>query len=208
MEAFGVLTAIGAPLPRDNVDTEVIIPIRRLMAFPRGQLGPYCFEPWRGAPGAAADRTFVLDGPRYRGARILVTGANFGCGSSREAAVWALWDMGFRCILAESFGDIFQMNCFHNGLLPITLDRERIEALLAELSSAEEPTMTVDLPRQLIVTPAGRTLGFTIEAERRTALLDGLDDIGLTLRYLTEIRQFEERDAALRPWIYAVVPRT
>jgi len=208
MEAFGVLRAIGAPLARDNVDTEVIIPIRRLIAFPRGQLGPYCFEPWRSASGAAADRSFVLDRPRYRDARILVTGANFGCGSSREAAVWALWDMGFRCILAESFGDIFQMNCLHNGLLAVALARTRIEELLAELSSAEDPRMTVDLPRQLIVTPAVRSFGFTIAGEQRTALLDGLDDVGLTLRYLAEIRQFEERDQVARPWVYRTVPRS
>ncbi len=200
MEAFRELTARVALLKRDNVDTEVIIPISRLIANRRGQLGPWCFEPWRYRPDGTPDERFPLNEPRHAGARILVTGANFGCGSSREAAVWALWDMGFRCVIAESFGDIFRMNSFQNGLLPITLPRPRLDALIAELGDMPEPTMTVDLVHQTLRLN-DHHLDFSVDAERRTALLDGLDEVGLTLRLLPEIETFEQRERARHPWV-------
>jgi 3-isopropylmalate/(R)-2-methylmalate dehydratase small subunit len=200
MTPFLTLRARCAPLPRSNVDTEVIIPISRLLAASRGALGRYCFEPWR-YDGAGAPRSdFPPNSPRYAGAHILISGANFGCGSSREAAVWALWDMGFRCIIAESFGDIFMANCFQNGLLPIALDREPIARLLEEAAGAGEPLMSVDLLRTEIHTPGGQTLGFQIAADRRQALLEGLDEIGFTLKSLDAIRAFQQRDLARRPW--------
>lgn len=205
MEKFVTLRARCAPLARSNVDTEVIIPISRLLTFSRGALGRYCFEPWRYDSTGAPRSDFTPNAPRYEGARILISGANFGCGSSREAAVWALWDMGFRCIIAESFGDIFMANCFQNGLLPIALDREPLTRLLEEAAVADEPLMTVDLLGGQIRTPGGHTLAFSIAADRRQALLGGLDEIGITLQSRDEILAFQQRDRTLRPWAWPLL---
>lgn len=202
MDAFTTLTATAAPLPRANVDTEVIIPINRLIDFRRGQLGPYCFEPWRYDADGRPDAAFVLNDSRYRDARILVAGANFGCGSSREHAVWALWDYGIRVVVAESFGDIFRANCFQNGLLPIALPAADIARVFAALAVATEPTITVDLVANRIGLPGGETLTFSIDPQRREALLEGLDEVGLTLRLADAIRAFEARDRDERPWAY------
>jgi 3-isopropylmalate/(R)-2-methylmalate dehydratase small subunit len=202
MEKFINLEARAAALPRANVDTEVIIPINRLIAFRRGALGPYCFEPWRYDSTGAPQASFPLNDERFEGAQILVTGANFGCGSSREAAVWALWDMGFRCIIAESFGDIFSMNCFQNGLLTITLDKPSVDRILDEIRAEPVPMMRVDLERTLVTTPAGRLVHFPIDAERRVGLLEGLDEVALTLKYDFEIDTFEQRDRLERPWAH------
>jgi 3-isopropylmalate/(R)-2-methylmalate dehydratase small subunit len=206
MEPFTTLTAKAAPLPRANVDTEVIIPIARLIGKKRGELGGSCFLPWRYHVDGSVDESFSLNQSAYQGAQILVTGENFGCGSSREAAVWALWDMGFRVILAESFGDIFRANCFQNGLLPITLSRRHLEWIFAELAAANTPQMTVDLRISRITLPAGRRLDFQIDAERRIALLEGLDEIELTLRSRAEIEAYEAREAKTRPWNCGIAP--
>jgi len=200
MQPFELLAARAAPLARSNVDTEVIIPISRLLSTPRGRLGHYGFEPWRYDDQGVPRPDFPLNAPRYQGAQILVSGANFGCGSSREAAVWALWDMGFRCIIAESFGDIFRSNCFQNGLLAITLEPPIIAQLLQETATAAEPLMSIDLLHCEIRTPESRALRFSVPAERRLALLEGLDEIGLTRKSLDAIEEFERRDRIARPW--------
>lgn len=202
MQPFSKLTAVAAPLAKANVDTEVIIPIRRLIDFPRGQLGPFAFEPWRYEAPDRPNPDFVLNHTRYAGAKILVAGENFGCGSSREHAVWALWDFGFRCVIAPSFGDIFRANAFQNGLLTIVLDKAQSDALMTEIQTAEAPVLQVDLNDCTILTPSLNALSFQIDAERRTALLEGLDEIGLTQRYAKEIASFAEHDAATRPWAY------
>lgn len=202
MEPFVPLVAVAAPLPRANVDTEVIIPIARVIASRRGQLGPYCLEPWRVDAHGIPDPTFFINDPRYQDARILVTRENFGCGSSREMAVWALWDLGIRVVIAESFGDIFRSNCFQNGLLPITLAKGDIVRLLDEIATAPEPLMCVNLAAGRITTPLHETIGFTIEADRRAALLEGLDEVGMTLKHVLDINAFERRDRVARPWAY------
>jgi 3-isopropylmalate dehydrogenase len=187
---------------RINIDTEVVIPINRLIAHKRGELGHYCFEAWRYDLDGSENPEFVLNNPRYRAAKILVTGDNFGCGSSREHAVWSLFDFGFRCIIAPSFGDIFYWNCFQNGMLPIRLPAEEVRELAAEIEVSEPALMTVDLEAQSITTPTGRKIRFTADPERRDALLEGLDDIGMTLKRDVQIRTHQSQDRERRPWIY------
>jgi 3-isopropylmalate/(R)-2-methylmalate dehydratase small subunit len=201
MEPVAVIRAVAAALPQANVDTEVIIPITRLIAHPREQLGPFCFEPLRYRADGAPDPAFPLNDPRFAGARILVAGENFGCGSSREHAVWALKGMGFDCVIAPGFGDIFRANCFQIGMLPIVLDVETVERLFAQIAEASHPVCEVDLVNGRIISPAGDPIAFTIDAERRTALLEGLDEIGLTLKHAVEIEAFEARDRSERPWV-------
>jgi 3-isopropylmalate dehydrogenase len=202
MEKLLRVTGIAAPLLRENVDTEVVIPIHRLLAHKRGALGAFCFEPWRYRPDGGEEPDFPLNQPRYREARILVAGENFGCGSSREAAVWSLQDFGITCILAPSFGDIFFNNCFQNGVLPVRLPKAEIERIAAEIEAAPSPTMSVDLAAKTITTPAKRQVAFEIDEERRHGLMEGLDEIGLTLKLDPEIRAFQRRDRAARPWIW------
>jgi 3-isopropylmalate dehydrogenase len=202
MDKFIRVTGAAAPLMRINVDTEVVIPMNRLVAHKRGELGRYCFEAWRYSPDGSENPEFVLNKPRYREAKILVTGENFGCGSSREHAVWSLADFGFRSIIAPSFGDIFYWNCFQNGVLPIRLPQEKVQALADEIEASENALMTVDLVSQLITTPAGRQMVFTSDPERRSALLEGLDEIGMTLKLDSQIRAHQVRDRETRPWIY------
>ena len=200
MAPFTPLTGIAVPLDRANVDTEVVIPIARLIEFGRGQLGAYCFEPWRYDADGRPTADFVINQPRYAGASILVAGENFGCGSSREMAVWALWDLGIRVVVAPSFGDIFRANCFQNGLLPVTLSRAANAALMAGIVAAERPCVTVDLAADRIVGPDGTIHAFTIEAQRRIALLEGLDEVAMTLRLCDDIETYERRERTLRPW--------
>jgi 3-isopropylmalate/(R)-2-methylmalate dehydratase small subunit len=207
MEKFTVLTGVAAPLLRANVNTDVLIRIERLMFVAKGELGPYCFEAWRYRPDGAEDPDFVLNKPAYRGAKILLAAENFGCGSSREQAVWSLWDMGFRCVIAPSFGDIFFGNCFQNGMLPIVLPAAVIAELAGEIESAAQrqanaTALTIDLERRVVVTPSGREVPFAVDAAKRQALLDGLDEIGTTLRRDGEIAAFQSADRARRPWIY------
>ena len=201
MEKFTVLTGNAAFLPRPNINTDVLIRVERMINLPKGQLGPYCFEAWRYLPDGKDDPEFPLNQPAMRDAKILVAGPNFGCGSSREPAVYALWDMGFRCLIAPSFGDILFANCFQNGMLPIILP----EAVIARLQppSLEKPfSLTVDLVRQVIATPDGQEIAFRIDAAKRRALLEGLDEIRMTLAMSGEIAKFQQRDATRRPWIY------
>lgn len=192
MQAFTIVTGPAAALLRRDIDTDVIIRIERLTQLPRDQLGPYALEALRGPD-------FVLDQPRFRGAPILIAGANFGCGSSREGAVWALQGAGIRAIIAPSFGDIFFSNCCQNGVLPVVLT----EAAIVDLANqaAEAAPVTVDLTADQVVAPDGTVHPFTIDRVRREALLAGVDELGLTLQRLAEITQWQARDAVRRPWV-------
>jgi len=206
MQKFISVSGNAAPLIKSNIDTDVIIPAKRLVGYQRDELGAFAFEAWRFLESGVDNPDFVLNRARYRGAPILVTGANFGCGSSRESAVWALAGIGIRCIIAPSFGDIFYNNTFQNGVLAITLPQTEIDAIGAELEAATEPVTTVDLTQQTIVLPSGRIMPFVIDAERREALLEGRDEIGMTLTRGDEIAAFQIQDRAARPWIYATLP--
>ena len=207
MEKFTQLSAGAAPLMRPNIDTDTIIPVKRLIGYQRHELGAFALEPYRFRPDGSENPDFVLNQPRYRGAKILITAENFGCGSSRESAVWALMAYGFRCIIAPGFGDIFHNNAFQNGLLPIRLPREEVDRIAEELAGAPSPAMTVDLHSCTIATPAGRTVAFEIDGERRQALLEGRDEIAMTLLRDADIAAFQIHDRVARPWIYQTAPR-
>jgi 3-isopropylmalate/(R)-2-methylmalate dehydratase small subunit len=199
MKSFVALTSIAAPFPEADVDTDVIFPARFLLLIDRAGLGRHLFHERRAQ--ASADAPFVLSRPPFDRAEILVAGRNFGCGSSREQAVWALADFGIRCVIAPSFGEIFYGNCFRNGTLPITLpDAEHAEVMAAAASGTP---LTVDLERQEIRLPEGRTIAFQIEAHRRQALLLGLDQIGEILAGdAADIEAFESRQKTTAPWLY------
>jgi len=201
MEKFTVLKGVAAPLMLANVDTDCIIPMARLTRFGRGELGPWAFESLRYLPDGSENPQFILNQAHWRGTRILLAADNFGCGSSRETAVWALWELGLRCVIAPSFGDIFYGNCFQNGMLPLRLPAAEVEALAAE-SRQGATEVSIDLEAQQIVTAAGRTIHFDIDPGRREALLQGLDAICLTLRYAAEIDAFQARARVRRPWLY------
>ncbi|MGZ6986911.1 MAG: 3-isopropylmalate dehydratase small subunit, partial [Ilumatobacteraceae bacterium] len=202
MNPITTVTGIAVPVPRANIDTDVLIRIDRLIEHPPDELGEYLFESWRMAPDGNPDPAFPLNKPKYHGAVVLLAGENFGCGSSREHAVWALGAFGFRVVIAPSFGDIFSQNAFQNGLLTIVLPADEVTRIVAELQGDLEPTMTVDLVAQVVSTPSGQTVEFEIDAERRHALLEGLDDIGLTMMYDAQINAFERGDRQRRPWNY------
>jgi 3-isopropylmalate/(R)-2-methylmalate dehydratase small subunit len=206
MEKFTVLRAVAAPLLRENIDTDIVIPMHRLVgATKRSEIGGYAFEAWRFRPDGAEQPDFVLNREPYRHAQILLALDNFGCGSSREAAVWALEQKGFRAVLAPSFGDIFFNNCFQNGMLPVRLPVDAILAIARQVEAdPARHQVTVDLIRQVVVAPDGAETGFSVDKLRRAALLDGLDDIGLTRTHEAEIVAYQTRDRARRPWIYAV----
>ena len=211
MEKFQRFSSLVCPLPRANVDTDAIIPKQFLKSIQRSGFGPNLFDAWRyldeGQPGA--DNTqrpinpdFVLNDPRYQGAKILLAGKNFGCGSSREHAPWALLDYGFRVIIATSFADIFYHNCFKNGLLPITLDEAHIDALFV-MAQAEQPnSLTVDLAAQQLIRTNGETYSFEVDAFRQQCLLEGLDDIDLTLQHQGAIQAYEARRRQTAPWLF------
>jgi 3-isopropylmalate/(R)-2-methylmalate dehydratase small subunit len=199
MEPFVRVTGRAAPLLRPNVDTEVMIRVDRLIGAPPGGLGRWLFEAWRYDAEGRERPDFELNDPRFRGASVLLAGANFGCGSSREGAVWALRDYGFRAVVAPSFGDIFESNCFQNGILPVRLPQQEVDAIAAELDAGGE--LTVDLAECAVTTPSGRRVAFAISGERREALLEGLDEIGLTLRLDGAIRAYQARELQLRPWL-------
>lgn len=200
MQPFTVLNGAAAALPIDNVDTDVIIRIERLTSLARDDLGPWAFEALRYRPDGDEDPAFVLNQPPWREAPILVAGRNFGCGSSREGAVWALLARGIRCVMAESFGDIFHANCFQNGVLPIRLAPEHVAHAQAACTGGAR--WTVDLRSQRITLGDGGTLRFDIDPLRREALLEGLDDIGRTLRLGDAIAAWQARDRTNRPWIW------
>jgi 3-isopropylmalate/(R)-2-methylmalate dehydratase small subunit len=199
MESFTILTGLAAPLMLANIDTDVIIRIEHLTAGNDSILGRYAFEALRYFPDGSERPDFVLNQPAFRGAPILIAGSNFGCGSSREAAVVALLGLGIRCVIADEFGDIFFSNCFQNGLLPIRLGPGEV----AELShrAAEGEIFTVDLAAQTIKV-TGILYPFAIDARRREALLEGLDDLGLSLKQMELIRAWQRRDRATRPWFW------
>jgi len=212
MERFVTHDGLVAPLDRANVDTDAIIPKQFLKSIKRSGFGPNAFDEWRyldhGEPGQdCAQRPrnpkFVLNQERYRGASILLARSNFGCGSSREHAPWALHDFGFRAIVAESFAEIFSSNCFKNGLLPIVLPKPEIDALFGLTEYSPGYRMTIDLPAQLVRRPDGHAIHFEVDAFRKECLLNGWDDIGLTLRHAEKIREFEARRRAEQPWLFA-----
>jgi len=192
MEPFKTLTGIVAPLEALNVDTDQIIPKQFLKRIERTGYGPFLFFDWRYDKDGNPDPDFEMNAPRYQGASILLTKDNFGCGSSREHAPWALHDYGIRCILAPSFADIFFNNCFNNGMLPIVLPSEVIEELFREVRATEGYKLTVDLPSQKIVTPSGREIPFDVDPFKKECLLNGWDQIGLTLRHEDKIAAFEK----------------
>jgi len=209
MEKFTRLSAIAAPLLRENVDTDIIIRIERLVgATQRSSLGDYAFESWRFRPDGSEEPQFVLNREPYRRAQILLALRNFGCGSSREGAVWALRQKGFRAVVAPSFGDIFFNNCYQNGVLPVAMAEATVQAIARQVEADPERNhVTVDLARQVVIAPDGGETTFQIDTLRREALLDGLDDLGLTLKRASDIAAFQARDRAERPWIWAVETR-
>ncbi len=203
MEKFTRLTGVAAPLPMINVDTDMIIPKQFLKTIKRTGLGKHLFEEMRYTPDGAERPEFVLNQPAYREARILIAGENFGCGSSREHAPWALLDFGIRCVIAPSFADIFYNNCFKNGILPLVLSESEVETLMEDARAGANAVFTVDLEAQEITRPDGGVVRFEIDPFRKRCLLEGLDDIALTLRKAGKIDAFEERQKRERPWLYA-----
>ncbi len=201
MQKFTTLTGIAAPLPLINVDTDMIIPKQFLKTIKRSGLGVNLFDEMRYDQDGNEIPDFVLNKPAYRDARILVAGDNFGCGSSREHAPWALLDFGIRCVIAPSFADIFFNNCFKNGILPIALPQEQVDKLMEDAERGANATVTVDLETQTITGPDGGTIHFDVEPFRKHCLMNGLDDIGLTLEKAAAIDAFEAGAQAQRPWI-------
>ncbi len=200
MEPFTRVSAVAAPLDLPNVDTDRVIPARFLRKPRDVGYGQFCFHDLRLRPDGTEDPAFVLNRPAYRDARILVAAENFGCGSSREGAVWALAGSGIRAVVAPSFGDIFHENCLRNGLLPVRLPAETVASLREALHATPGATLTIDLPAQTVTGPDGTSHRFEIDPFRKQALLEGLDEIGLTLRHAAEIDAFETRHAAEWPW--------
>lgn len=212
MEKFTRLEGLVAPLDRNNVDTDAIIPKQFLKSIKRSGFGPNAFDEWRymdiGQPGEDNSRrpknpNFVLNQQRYQGAQVLLTRANFGCGSSREHAPWALLDFGFKAIIAESFADIFFNNCYKNGIVPIVLPAAEIEALFQQVEAAPGYTLVVDLAAQAVIRPDGYGVPFEIDNFRKECLINGWDDIGLTLRHSEKIREFEEKRRISQPWLFS-----
>ena len=211
MQAFTVQKGLVAPMDRDNVDTDAIIPKQFLKSIQRSGFGPNLFDEWRyldqpGQPGVPESARqpnpdFVLNQPRYKGASVLLARKNFGCGSSREHAPWALEQFGFRAIIAPSFADIFFSNCFKNGLLPIQLPEATVAQLFDEVFAFPGYQLTVDLPRQVVVKPDGTEIAFDVQPFRKYCLVNGFDDIGLTLRQKDKIQAFEAERLARMPWL-------
>ncbi len=214
MKAFTVHTGLVAPLDRANVDTDMIIPKQFLKSIKRSGFGPNLFDelryqdegqPGQDCSGRPLNKEFVLNQSRYQGASVLLARKNFGCGSSREHAPWALDDFGFRCVIAPSFADIFFNNCFKNGILPITLNEEQVDQLFSEAVGQEGYQLTVDLEKEVLITPSGDEFNFSIDDFRRHCLVNGLDDIGLTLQNAEAIKTFEKGHKASSPWLFDAV---
>lgn len=202
MDKFTTLTGVAAPLPLINIDTDMIIPKQYLKTIKRTGLGKALFAEMRFEEDGVTEKPeFVLNKDAYRKASIIVAGDNFGCGSSREHAPWALKDFGIRCVISTSFADIFYNNCFKNGILPVVVTEEQLKALLDDASRGSNATLTVDLEAQTISGPDGGTISFDIDPARKNALLQGLDDVGLTLEKAPAISAFEEKMENNRPWI-------
>ena len=204
MEKFTKVTGVAAPLMRENVDTDLIIRIERLVNNTgRKGLGPYCFEQLRLRPDGSEDPDCVLNQASYREAPILLSADNFGCGSSREGAVWALAGMGVKAVIAPSYGDIFFNNCFQNGILPVKLPLAEVQLLADEMkASPGNARITVDLETCQVVSPTGRVIPFEVDARRQHAMLNGLDDIGQTLARKAEIEAWQTADRSARPWVW------
>ena len=211
MKAFTVLDGIVAPMDRANVDTDMIIPKQFLKSIKRSGFGPNLFDELRyldeGQPGRDNSQRplnpdFPLNQPRYQGAEILLARENFGCGSSREHAPWALEDYGFRCVIAPSFADIFFNNCFKNGILPIVLPAAKVAELFAAMYADEGYKLKIDLPAQTVITPAGESIPFEVDEFRKHCLVNGLDDIGLTLQDADDIRAYESKLMTKSPWLF------
>ena len=211
MQAFTTLDGLVVPLDRANVDTDAIIPKQFLKSIKRAGFGPNLFDEWRyldhGEPGMdpatrKPNPEFVLNFPRYKGASVLLARDNFGCGSSREHAPWALEDYGFRAIIAPSYADIFYNNCFKNGILPIVLPAEVVEDLFRETYAVEGYRLVIDLDAQTVITPDGESFAFEVDPGRKHRLVNGLDDIGLTLRFTEKINEYEERRKQEAPWLF------
>jgi len=203
VEKFTKLSAVAAPLPMVNVDTDMIIPKQFLKTIKRTGLAKGLFYELRFDENGNRKSDFVLDQPAYKNAKILIAGRNFGCGSSREHAPWALLDAGIRCIVAASFADIFYNNCFKNGILPIVLPQEQVDLLMDDAKRGANAVVTVDLEAQEITGPDGGTLHFEVDPFRKHCLLKGLDDIGLTLQKSKQIDDYEARQRRERPWLFA-----
>jgi len=202
MQKFNVLTGVAAPLPMINVDTDMIIPKQFLKTIKRTGLGKNLFDEMCYTPEGKEIADFVLNKPAYRKAEILVAGDNFGCGSSREHAPWALLDFGIRCVVAPSFADIFYNNCFKNGILPIVLPQEDVDKLMDDAQRGANAVVTVNLEKQEIRGPDGGVIRFEIDAFRKHCLLNGLDDIGLTLQKVAHIDTFENKNKLSQPWLW------
>ena len=201
MQKFTTLSAVAAPLPMVNVDTDMLIPKQFLKTIERTGLGKHLFDEMRYTQDGKELPDFVLNKPAYRKAQILVTGQNFGCGSSREHAPWALLDFGIRCVIAPSFADIFYNNCFKNGILPIVLPQDDIDKLMDDASRGANAVVSIDLEKQEIRGPDGGTIKFDVDAFRKQCLLNGWDDIGLTMRREKQIDDFEAKRRASSPWL-------
>ncbi len=211
MEKFKTFQGLVAPLDRINIDTDAIIPKQFLKSIKRTGFGPYLFDEWRyldhGEPGMECsgrplNRDFILNQTRYKGIQILLTRDNFGCGSSREHAPWALLDFGIRVLIAPSFADIFYNNSFKNGILPIVLSNKQVDQLFVEVAQTPGYKIKVNLAEQTLTTPAGEILRFEVDSFRKQCLLNGLDDIGLTLEKLDQIRSYEKRQRQKTPWLF------
>ena len=201
MDKFTTLTGIAAPLPLINVDTDMIIPKQFLKTIKRSGLGKNLFDEMRYLDDGSENPDFVLNKPQYRKAEILIAGDNFGCGSSREHAPWAIKDFGIRCVIAPSFADIFYNNCFKNGILPIALPQEVVDVLMADAEKGENARMTVDLEAQTVTTSDGQVFSFEVDPFKKHCLLNGLDDIALTLEKAAAIDAYEAKAAQERPWV-------
>ncbi len=204
MDAFTILTGIAAPLPMANVDTDKIIPARFLKTIKRSGLAEHLFASLRYADDGTERPEFVLNQPAYRQASILLAHENFGCGSSREHAPWALLDFGIRCVIAPDFADIFYNNCFKNGILPVRLPREICDRLMQDSRLGPNARITVDLERQVVVRPNGEAIGFSVDPLRRKMLLEGLDEIGQTLAVAEKIENFETARTKEMPWMPSI----
>ena len=212
MKPFKYIDGLVCPLDRANVDTDAIIPKQFLKSIKRSGFGPYLFDEWRyedfGEPGMDCStrplkKDFVLNQPRYAGAQVLLARDNFGCGSSREHAPWAIEDYGFQVVIAPSFADIFFSNCYKNGLLPIVLPADAVDKLFRECAANEGYKLDVNLEAQKVTTPSGESFAFDITPHRKHCMLNGLDEIGLTLQHADEIKAFEAKHKAAQPWLFA-----
>jgi len=211
MDAFTSLNGLVVPIDRANVDTDAIIPKQFLKSIHRAGFGPNLFDEWRyldkGEPGVDCsnrplNKEFVLNLPRYQGAQVLLARENFGCGSSREHAPWALLDYGIRCVIAPSFADIFYGNCFKNGILPVKLEAGVVDSLMADTLANEGYSLAVDLQVQSVTTPNSQTYNFDVEEFKKHCLINGLDDIGLTLQHADAIRDYEQQRRVAAPWLF------